>query len=190
MHLFATVAGLCARACTAGRRITLKSRVARALLRHRGMNELVTTLRCAARFHPERVVWRAGHESLSSAELDRVSDERAAALRREGVKGGDRVLVHIDDDLERVASLLAVLKVGAVPVVLWTREVLGACLRHVQPRFALVEWTSVWWRWQLRGHVERVLLAGEVAFDDDEVPSGDGDDAEDEGWLRRALSAL
>lgn len=107
-----------------------------------------------------------GGEVLTCAELERVSEESAVALRREGVTRGARVLVSVVDVFERCVSVLALIKLGAVPVVLLRGGSLAACVNEVRPRFALVSWSSWWTRWWLRSRVEQVFVAGEVAFDD------------------------
>jgi long-chain acyl-CoA synthetase len=69
--------------------------------------------RSAARF-ADKVALVAGGRRLSYAELDRLSDSLAVALRQGGVERGDRVLVFMDNCWEAVVSIYAVLKAGAV----------------------------------------------------------------------------
>jgi long-chain acyl-CoA synthetase len=69
--------------------------------------------RSAARFG-DKVALVAGGRRLTYAELDRLSDNLAAALSQGGVARGDRVLVVMDNCWEAVVSIYAVLKAGAV----------------------------------------------------------------------------
>lgn len=137
------------------------------------MISFVKQLREGARRTPDRVAMVLGGEALSCAELERVTEERAVALRRD-VACGDRVLVCVDDALERAAMVLALLKLGAVPVVPAREASLEACVREVRPKFAVVAWSAFARRWWLRSRVERVLIAGEVDFDDAPVPLREG----------------
>lgn len=67
----------------------------------------------AARFG-DKIALVAGGRRLTYAELDRLSDNLAVALRQGGVARGDRVLVFMDNCWEAVVSIYGVLKAGAV----------------------------------------------------------------------------
>lgn len=62
--------------------------------------------------HPDDIAVRAGDGVLTYAELDRAAASAARALRTEGVRPGDRVLVLLDRSTDLVVALLAVLKAG------------------------------------------------------------------------------
>lgn len=141
------------------------------------MSAFVQQLRVDARRTPDRVAMNVGDASLTCAELEQASEERAVSLRSDGVTRGARVLVSVDDVVERCLSVLALIKLGAVPVVLSSGGSLAACVTEVRPRFALVSWRAWWKRWWLASRVEQVFVAGEVAFDDAPIElSGLNDD--------------
>ena len=57
-----------------------------------------------------------GARRLSYAELDAMANRLANGLREHGLTRGDRVVVHLDNSVEAVVSLFAVLKAGGVCV--------------------------------------------------------------------------
>ncbi|AWK89268.1 long-chain fatty acid--CoA ligase (plasmid) [Azospirillum thermophilum] len=63
---------------------------------------------------PDRTALIAGEARRSFAGLDRESDAVACALQQAGVRRGDRVAVMLENSIEYVASLFAVLKAGGV----------------------------------------------------------------------------
>lgn len=63
---------------------------------------------------PDHTALIAGEARRSFAELDRESDAVACALQEAGVRRGDRVAVMLENSIEYVASLFAVLKAGGV----------------------------------------------------------------------------
>ncbi|HEX6359939.1 amino acid adenylation domain-containing protein [Actinophytocola sp.] len=65
---------------------------------------------------PDAVVLCHQRERLTYRELDELSDRLAGGLRRAGVGDGDRVGVCLDRSAHLVATMLAVLKAGAVYV--------------------------------------------------------------------------
>jgi long-chain acyl-CoA synthetase len=71
----------------------------------------------AGRF-PDKTALVCGTERLSYRELDRLSSRFANALVAHGVRRGDRVVVCLDNSSEAVISIFAVLKAGAVFVML------------------------------------------------------------------------
>lgn len=74
-------------------------------------------LRESARRFPEKPAVIAGEERLSFAALDGLSDRLAGALLAGGVARGDRVVIVMDNCWQAVAALFAVLKAGAVFVI-------------------------------------------------------------------------
>lgn len=73
--------------------------------------------RSAARF-PDKVALVCGEERLTYAEVDRESTRLAHALLQAGVERGDRVVVFLPNSVQAVLSIFAILKAGAVFVVL------------------------------------------------------------------------
>lgn len=78
------------------------------------INRIEDYLSASARRFGDKVALVAGGRRLTFAELDRLSDRVATALRNGGVARGDRVLVFMDNCWEAVVSIFAVLKAGAV----------------------------------------------------------------------------
>jgi amino acid adenylation domain-containing protein len=63
---------------------------------------------------PEKTALVAGGKRYTYRELDGLAARLAAALRRRGVKRGDRVAIFADNGVEVVASILGALKADAV----------------------------------------------------------------------------
>jgi amino acid adenylation domain-containing protein len=63
---------------------------------------------------PHKMALIAGGERLTFEELDRRANRLAAALARQGVARGERVIVFMDNCWEAVVAIFAVLKAGAV----------------------------------------------------------------------------
>ena len=65
---------------------------------------------------PGKVALVAGDERLTYAELDRRADRTAAGFRRLGVGRGDRVVVQLPNTTSFVVVFLALVRIGAAPV--------------------------------------------------------------------------
>src|SRR6266446_2316544 len=63
---------------------------------------------------PEKIALVTDGRSYTYGELDRMSDRLAQALRVEGVERGDRVAIFLENSAEAVIGAFAILKVGAV----------------------------------------------------------------------------
>ncbi|MBP8256433.1 MAG: AMP-binding protein [Opitutaceae bacterium] len=78
--------------------------------------------------------------TLSFSDLDREVDAWVARFRARGVRRGDRTLVMVRQGLPLIASVFALFKLGAVPVVIdpgmGLRPFLR-CVRHTRPRVLL-----------------------------------------------------
>lgn len=68
--------------------------------------------RSAARV-PDATALVCGQQRLTYRELDQRADRIAAALRQRGVLRGDRVAIHLGNQIETVVSILGALKAGA-----------------------------------------------------------------------------
>ncbi|WP_395111419.1 (2,3-dihydroxybenzoyl)adenylate synthase [Actinomadura sp. SCN-SB] len=68
------------------------------------------------RGEPDRVALVAGDERITYAELDRRADRVAAGLRSLGVARGDRVVVQLPNTASFVVVFLALVRIGAAPV--------------------------------------------------------------------------
>ncbi len=80
--------------------------------------------------------------SLDFAGLNRLCDEYARGLVRQGVVAGDRVSLLVKPCLEFIPLVFAVFKVGALPVLIdpgMGREGFLACLRRIAPRVLIGE---------------------------------------------------
>ncbi|MQA75620.1 MAG: AMP-binding protein [Solirubrobacterales bacterium] len=72
--------------------------------------------RDAVRRAPDRTLIEYFDATLTVAEVDRRSDALACALAELGVRGGDRVVVHMQNVPQFVVALLAIWKAGAIAV--------------------------------------------------------------------------
>lgn len=68
----------------------------------------------SARRYPDKRAVVTSEASVSYAQLDRDAQRLASGLRARGVARGDRVVIFLDNSVEAVASIFAVLKTGAV----------------------------------------------------------------------------
>ena len=79
-------------------------------------------------------------QTLTYGELNQQADQLANALRSQGVTCGDRVALCLNPSLDRIVSILAVLKTGAAYVPLdptYPAARLDYCLRDTNPRMVL-----------------------------------------------------
>ena len=74
-------------------------------------------LEASARLHPGKVALICGDERPTYAEIDRRCNQFAHALRAGGFERGDRAIIYLDNSVETVVSIFAVLKAGGVFVV-------------------------------------------------------------------------
>ncbi|MEU8203999.1 AMP-binding protein [Streptosporangium sp. NPDC049046] len=65
---------------------------------------------------PERTALVAGDERLTYAELDRRAERTAAGFARLGIRRGDRVVVQLPNTTSFVVVFLALVRIGAAPV--------------------------------------------------------------------------
>lgn len=73
-------------------------------------------LRERARAHPERIALVEGETRWSYAELDRRADLLAAGFLAEGLKPGDRVIVHLPNVLAFFPVVFGLFRAGILPV--------------------------------------------------------------------------
>jgi amino acid adenylation domain-containing protein len=71
-------------------------------------------LELSARRCPGKTALVCGDRRLTYGQVDEECNRLAHALIREGVQRGDRVAVHLDNSVEAVLSVFAILKAGAV----------------------------------------------------------------------------
>jgi long-chain acyl-CoA synthetase len=71
-------------------------------------------LELSARRSPEKTALVCGSRRVSYAELERSANRLAHGLNAEGVRRGDRVAVHLDNSIEAVLAVFAILKAGGV----------------------------------------------------------------------------
>lgn len=89
---------------------------------------------------PDKVALVCGGRRVTYAALDAMANRLANALLAHGVTRGDRVVVHLENSVEAVASIFAALKAGAVcvPVGPKTKPVKLACILNDCQAAALV----------------------------------------------------
>ncbi len=63
---------------------------------------------------PNKVALASQEGRFTFAEIDRLSNRVANALKKEGVRRGDRVAIFLDNSVEAVVSVFGVLRLGAV----------------------------------------------------------------------------
>ncbi|MEU2616385.1 AMP-binding protein [Micromonospora sp. NPDC007271] len=73
-------------------------------------------LRAAARAHGLRTALVAGDTRWTYAQLDEQADRIAAGLRRQGIRPGERVVLHLPNVPELVVLCFALFRLGALPV--------------------------------------------------------------------------
>jgi 2,3-dihydroxybenzoate-AMP ligase len=73
-------------------------------------------LHTTAQEHGERDALVCGDNRLTFAELDRITDQRAAGLHRLGLEPGGAVLLQVHNTVNTVIAWYALLKAGLVPV--------------------------------------------------------------------------
>src|SRR4029079_2036571 len=71
-------------------------------------------LRESARRRPGKTALVAGKLRPTFKDLDLASDRLAATLAAKGIERGDRVVVFMDNCIEAVVAIFAVLKAGAI----------------------------------------------------------------------------
>jgi long-chain acyl-CoA synthetase len=76
--------------------------------------QLESFLEQSARRRPDKIALVCGERRHTYAEIDTAANRLAWALAAHGVERGDRVAIHLDNSVEAVVSIFAVLKAGAV----------------------------------------------------------------------------
>jgi len=76
--------------------------------------QLETHLERSAERFPDKTALVCGERRLTFLEIERDANRLAHALIRLGVERGDRVAVYLDNSVEAVLSIFAILKAGAV----------------------------------------------------------------------------
>ena len=76
--------------------------------------KLETCLEESARREPQKTALVCGRQRITYAELERSANRLAHALIDRGVRRGDRVAIYLDNSVETVVALFAILKAGAV----------------------------------------------------------------------------
>lgn len=76
--------------------------------------QLESFLERSAGLWPDKIALVCGNRRLSYAELEENCNRLAHGLIAQGVQRGDRVAIHLDNSVEAVVSIFAVLKAGAV----------------------------------------------------------------------------
>jgi acyl-CoA synthetase (AMP-forming)/AMP-acid ligase II len=107
------------------------------IARHLGLMAAAHPARPALKIPRGRRRGRIDYLTLTFAELDAEVAAWAARLAAAGVRRGDRTLVMVRQGLPLIASVFALFRLGAVPVVIdpgMGRESFLACVRRARPR--------------------------------------------------------
>jgi len=75
---------------------------------------LQSFLEQSAHKYPEKFALVIDQNRYTYLELEQQSNRLAHALVQRGIQRGDRVAIHLDNSIESVISIFAVLKVGGV----------------------------------------------------------------------------
>ncbi|MGI5224711.1 AMP-binding protein [Actinoallomurus sp. CA-142502] len=162
-------------------------------------------LHIAAQTHGDRDALICGDVRLTFAELDRISDRRAAGLYRLGLEPGGAVLLQVHNTANTVIAWYALLKAGLVPVCtlpLHRGHEIGEIARQTRPVAHLVAARDP--RFDLVGFafqqaeaagVERTVLVSDGPADDPRAVELDGlgddiDDAEARGIVEAVQAGL
>lgn len=100
------------------------------------------TLSARARAHPRKtaLIEQGARRSISFGDLESLANRYAHGLARQGVRRGDRALYLLRPSIDGYAVFYALLRLGAVPVLLDPRMGLRrllACIEAVRPRVVL-----------------------------------------------------
>jgi len=126
-------------------------------------------LEYSAQRFPDKVALVCGGERLTYREIDRESNRLAHALQDAGVQRGDRVAVFLPNCVEAVLSIFAILKAGAVFVVLNSTtktDKLSWILNHCRATALLTSGVKAGFApavWANLPHLQSVFLAGATA---------------------------
>src|SRR5207248_7916785 len=71
-------------------------------------------LQNAAIAHPDKVALVCGTQRFTYAQLEAMDNRLANSLREEGLRRGDRVAIYLNNSLEAVVAIFAVLKADGV----------------------------------------------------------------------------
>ncbi len=71
-------------------------------------------LELSAQKSPQKTALVCGEQRLSYQDIEAQCNRLAHALRAVGVQRGDRVAVYLDNSVEAVMAIFAILKAGAV----------------------------------------------------------------------------
>jgi 2,3-dihydroxybenzoate-AMP ligase len=141
-------------------------------------------LHAIAAEHGDRDALICGDVRLTFAELDRISDQRAAGLHRLGLEPGGAVLLQVHNTANTVIAWYALLKAGLVPVCtlpLHRGHEIGEIARQTHPVAHLVAARDP--RFDLVGFafdqaaaagVERMVLVSDGSADDPRAVALDG----------------
>jgi long-chain acyl-CoA synthetase len=72
----------------------------------------------SAQRYPDKIALICGGRRLSYKEVDENVNKLAHSIRNEGIAPGDRVAVYLENSVEAVIAIFAILKAGAVFLVI------------------------------------------------------------------------
>lgn len=103
--------------------------------------QLEGVLKNSAQKHPEKIALICGDQRVTYREIEEQSNRLASALVALGIERGDRVATCLDNSLEGVFSIFAILKAGAAFVIVDrnpTPDRLFGILNHSEAKMLLV----------------------------------------------------
>ena len=137
--------------------------------------QLEEFLERSAQARPEKTFLVCGARRYSFGDVDVAANRLAHALAAEGIRRGDRVAVFLDNGFEAVVSVFAILKAGAVFIVVnptTKADKLKYILNNsraaalIAPARKLAGWGYLW---QETMHLVRLVAVGGAA---PELPAG------------------
>lgn len=75
---------------------------------------VLDAFRSGCRARPDAVLLHYRNQSITMADADRISDRAAAAFARRGMRGGDRIAIHLQNVPQFVLAALAAWKLGGI----------------------------------------------------------------------------
>ncbi len=153
--------------------------------------QLEQYLEQSARRHPDKTALVCGKSRYTYAQIESDANRLAHALVAHGVERGDRVAVHLDNSVEAVVSIFAVLKVGAVFVMVnpsTKTDKLAYVLENCRSRALVLPARKIAAHtacWSQTPHVETLIAVGDAATGQGRGRPGSPEDIESDATASR-----
>ena len=125
-------------------------------------------LESSARQRPDKTALVCGDARLTYADLEQSCNRSAHALVAEGIERGDRVAVYLENSVEAVIAVFAILKAGAVFMMVnptTKADKLAYVLNNSRARALILpgrRWPALGPRLAEAPHLRNVILTGSV----------------------------